>query len=182
LLHGRGSSELSGRGAGQGGLEPLDRHIVRDLGLAVSLYSSASLGGGIASPQSLLHPDNDIAGDRFTTPKHIVPEWYFVPFYGALRSVGSKPLGVLGFIAAVGALAAHVVARCGGGTGLCSRVLSASGSGAAAFLGLGELGGCPPSFPWSEAAGLVALGGGLYLTVGVGAGGGFSRGLSYYCR
>ncbi len=33
------------------------------------------------------HPDNYIQADPLQTPPHIVPEWYFLPFYAILRAV-----------------------------------------------------------------------------------------------
>ena len=38
------------------------------------------------------------------TPAHIVPEWYFLPFYAILRAVPDKLLGVLAMFAAIGVL------------------------------------------------------------------------------
>ena len=38
-------------------------------------------------PNYLGHPDNYIPADPLTTPAHIVPEWYFLPFYAILRAV-----------------------------------------------------------------------------------------------
>ena len=37
-------------------------------------------------PNALGHPDNYIPADPLVTPAHIVPEWYFLPFYAILRS------------------------------------------------------------------------------------------------
>jgi ubiquinol-cytochrome c reductase cytochrome b subunit len=37
-------------------------------------------------PNSLGHPDNYIPANPLATPAHIVPEWYFWPFYAILRS------------------------------------------------------------------------------------------------
>ncbi len=37
-------------------------------------------------PNSLGHPDNYIPANPLSTPAHIVPEWYFWPFYAILRS------------------------------------------------------------------------------------------------
>lgn len=34
------------------------------------------------------------------TPPHIVPEWYFLPFYAILRSIPSKLGGVIALLAA----------------------------------------------------------------------------------
>ncbi len=38
-------------------------------------------------PNVLGHPDNYIPADPLVTPPHIVPEWYFLPFYAMLRAV-----------------------------------------------------------------------------------------------
>ncbi|MEM1380947.1 MAG: cytochrome b/b6 [Pseudomonadota bacterium] len=38
-------------------------------------------------PNSLGHPDNYIPADPLATPAHIVPEWYFLPFYAMLRAI-----------------------------------------------------------------------------------------------
>ncbi len=38
-------------------------------------------------PNMLGHPDNYIEADPLVTPAHIVPEWYFLPFYAILRAV-----------------------------------------------------------------------------------------------
>jgi len=37
-------------------------------------------------PNSLGHPDNYIPANPLATPAHIVPEWYFWPFYAILRA------------------------------------------------------------------------------------------------
>jgi len=39
------------------------------------------------APNMLGHPDNYIPADPLVTPEHIVPEWYFLPFYAILRAV-----------------------------------------------------------------------------------------------
>jgi len=41
------------------------------------------------------HPDNYIAANSLVTPLHIVPEWYFLPYYAILRSIPDKLGGVL---------------------------------------------------------------------------------------
>jgi len=46
-------------------------------------------------PNALGHPDNYIRADSLVTPKHIVPEWYFLPFYAILRAIPNKLGGVL---------------------------------------------------------------------------------------
>ena len=37
-------------------------------------------------PNTLGHPDNYIEANPLSTPAHIVPEWYFYPFYAILRA------------------------------------------------------------------------------------------------
>ncbi len=49
-------------------------------------------------PNALGHPDNYIPANPMVTPAHIVPEWYFLPFYAILRSIPDK----LGGVAAMG--------------------------------------------------------------------------------
>ena len=53
------------------------------------------------SPNSLGHPDNYIPANPMVTPSHIVPEWYFLPFYAILRSIPDKLLGVLAMFSAL---------------------------------------------------------------------------------
>ena len=47
------------------------------------------------APNFLGHADNYIPANPLVTPAHIVPEWYFLPFYAILRSVPDKLGGVL---------------------------------------------------------------------------------------
>jgi len=46
-------------------------------------------------PNYLGHPDNYIPANPMITPAHIVPEWYFLPFYAILRSIPDKLGGVV---------------------------------------------------------------------------------------
>jgi ubiquinol-cytochrome c reductase cytochrome b subunit len=52
-------------------------------------------------PNELGHPDNYIRADALITPKHIVPEWYFLPFYAILRSIPDKLGGVFAMALAI---------------------------------------------------------------------------------
>ena len=47
------------------------------------------------APNFFGEPDNYIPANPLVTPPHIVPEWYFLPFYAILRSVPSKLGGVI---------------------------------------------------------------------------------------
>jgi ubiquinol-cytochrome c reductase cytochrome b subunit len=55
-------------------------------------------------PNLLGHPDNYIRANALVTPAHIVPEWYFLPFYAILRAVPSKLGGVVAMGASIGIL------------------------------------------------------------------------------
>jgi ubiquinol-cytochrome c reductase cytochrome b subunit len=59
-------------------------------------------------PNYLGHPDNYIPADPLKTPAHIVPEWYYLPFYAILRAItfnigpiDSKLGGVLAMASAI---------------------------------------------------------------------------------
>jgi ubiquinol-cytochrome c reductase cytochrome b subunit len=56
-------------------------------------------------PNVLGHPDNYIPANPLSTPAHIVPEWYFLPFYAILRSIHDKLGGVICMVAAIVCLA-----------------------------------------------------------------------------
>ena len=59
--------------------------VIKDLvALAIILAIFAAIVGFI--PNYLGHPDNYIEADPLVTPAHIVPEWYFLPFYAILRA------------------------------------------------------------------------------------------------
>jgi ubiquinol-cytochrome c reductase cytochrome b subunit len=55
------------------------------------------------APDIFAHSDNYIMANPLVTPAHIVPEWYFLPFYAILRAIDfnfildSKLLGVIFF-------------------------------------------------------------------------------------
>ena len=54
-------------------------------GLAVFLL--IYLGFVFFAPNALGEPDNYIPANPLNTPPHIVPEWYFLPYYAILRAV-----------------------------------------------------------------------------------------------
>jgi ubiquinol-cytochrome c reductase cytochrome b subunit len=63
------------------------------------------------APDYLGHPDNYIEANPLVTPPHIVPEWYFLPFYAILRAITfdvwfieAKLMGVLLMFASIGVL------------------------------------------------------------------------------
>ena len=46
-------------------------------------------------PNFLSHADNYIPANPAVTPTHIVPEWYYLPFYAILRAIPDKLMGVI---------------------------------------------------------------------------------------
>ncbi|GAA0321306.1 cytochrome b N-terminal domain-containing protein [Sphingomonas oligophenolica] len=59
------------------------------------------------APNSLGHPDNYIPANSLSTPAHIVPEWYFWPFYAILRAFTSDfilPAKLWGVLAMFGSI------------------------------------------------------------------------------
>jgi ubiquinol-cytochrome c reductase cytochrome b subunit len=59
-------------------------------------------------PNALGHPDNYIPANPMSTPAHIVPEWYFWPFYAILRAFTADfffiPAKLMGVIAMFGSI------------------------------------------------------------------------------
>jgi ubiquinol-cytochrome c reductase cytochrome b subunit len=58
-------------------------------------------------PDLLGHPDNLIPANPYSTPQHIVPEWYFLWVYAILRSIPNKAMGVV----AIGLVFASLIAQ-----------------------------------------------------------------------
>ncbi len=97
-------------------------YVIKDLfALAVLLAVFFAIVGFM--PNFLGHPDNYIEANPLATPAHIVPEWYFLPFYAILRAftadvwlvqlvqfvtfgiVDAKFFGVLAMFAAIAVMA-----------------------------------------------------------------------------
>ena len=55
-------------------------------------------------PNILGHSDNYIKANPMVTPAHIVPEWYFLPFYAILRAIPDKLGGVIAMFSSILAL------------------------------------------------------------------------------
>jgi quinol-cytochrome oxidoreductase complex cytochrome b subunit len=56
-------------------------------------------------PNYLGDADNYIQANPMKTPAHIVPEWYFLPYYAILRSIPNKLAGVIAMFGAIALLA-----------------------------------------------------------------------------
>jgi quinol-cytochrome oxidoreductase complex cytochrome b subunit len=59
--------------------------------MALSLFAAYLVS---FNPELLGHPDNNIPANPYSTPAHIVPEWYFLAVYAILRSIPNKLAGV----------------------------------------------------------------------------------------
>ena len=53
------------------------------------------------APNLFGEPDNYIPANPLVTPPHIVPEWYFLPYYAILRAIPNKLLGVLAMFGSI---------------------------------------------------------------------------------
>jgi len=80
------------------------------LGVFLLIY----LGFTFFAPNFFGEPDNYIPADPLVTPAHIVPEWYFLPFYAMLRAVPDNFIDVFGILPIIiSAKAAGVVVMFG---------------------------------------------------------------------
>ena len=75
-------------------------YTVKD-GFALVLFLILFMGFVFYSPNSLGHPDNYIPANPLVTPEHIVPEWYFLPFYAILRAIPDKLMGVVAMFGSI---------------------------------------------------------------------------------
>jgi len=78
-------------------------YTVKD-GFAISVFLLLYGSFVFWNPNILGHPDNYVPANPLVTPSHIVPEWYFLPFYAILRAVPDKLGGVLAMFGAIGVL------------------------------------------------------------------------------
>jgi quinol-cytochrome oxidoreductase complex cytochrome b subunit len=61
------------------------------LGVFLMVYFAAVFW----APNMLGDPVNYVPANPLVTPEHIVPEWYYLPFYAILRAVPNKLLGIV---------------------------------------------------------------------------------------
>ncbi len=78
-------------------------YTVKD-GFAIAVFLLLYASFVFYNPNVLGHADNYIPANPLVTPAHIVPEWYFLPFYAILRAVPDKLGGVLLMFGAIATL------------------------------------------------------------------------------
>lgn len=100
LLHENGSNNPLGIDSKQGKISFYPYFYVKDL-FSFIIFSLLFSIFVFFLPNTLGHPDNYIPANPLVTPAHIVPEWYFLPFYAILRSIPDKLGGVIAMFAAL---------------------------------------------------------------------------------
>ncbi|MBP2292683.1 cytochrome b [Azospirillum rugosum] len=84
---------------------PFNPYVTIKDGFAVVVFLIFYAAFVFFAPNYLGHPDNYIPANPLVTPAHIVPEWYFLPFYAILRAIPDKLGGVLAMFGAIAVLA-----------------------------------------------------------------------------
>lgn len=97
LLHKVGSSSPIGSDTGVDDVPFYPYFFSKDL-FAFSVYLLVFGIFVFYFPNVLNHPDNYIPADPLHTPAHVVPEWYFLPYYAILRSIPHKAGGIVAML------------------------------------------------------------------------------------
>jgi len=84
---------------------PFTPHATMKDGLGVVMFLLLYCWFIFYVPNYLGDADNYIPANPLKTPPHIVPEWYFLPFYAILRAIPDKLMGVIAMFAAIAVLA-----------------------------------------------------------------------------
>lgn len=156
VLHETGSSSPSSSRPEDGDLLPFFPYFfTKDL---VTLIGFLTVGSFFVffAPDALGHPDNYIEANPYVTPTHIVPEWYFLPFYAILRAIPHKAAGALAMIFAIVCFAFLPALRVliPGNQGVPARSVRLW---ALNFILLGFLGACPAEYPYNIIAAVCTV-------------------------
>ncbi|WP_420433766.1 cytochrome b [Hyphobacterium sp.] len=96
---------------GKGDTLPFHPYYTVKDGFAIVVFLMIFMGFVFYAPNVLGHADNYIEANPLSTPAHIVPEWYLLPFYAILRAItfdigpiSAKLGGVLAMFGAIGVL------------------------------------------------------------------------------
>ena len=80
---------------------PMAPHAVMKDAFALSVFVLLFAWFIFFAPDYLGHADNYVEANPLSTPPHIVPEWYFLPYYAILRAIPNKLLGVIAMFSAI---------------------------------------------------------------------------------
>ena len=94
LLHTDGSNDPIGSDTGIDDIPFYPYFLIKDL-FAFTCFLFIFAFFVFCAPNVLNHPDNCVPANSIKTPPHVVPEWYFLPFYAILRSIPHKAGGIL---------------------------------------------------------------------------------------
>lgn len=100
LLHSAGSSNPLGISSQTDSVPFHPYYSIKDLFSVILFFLFLSIYIFFL-PNALGHSDNYLQANSAATPEHIVPEWYFLPFYAVLRAFPNKLLGVILLLAAI---------------------------------------------------------------------------------
>ena len=96
---------------GKGDTLPFHPYYTVKDGFAIAVFLAIFALFVFYMPNALGHADNSIEANPLVTPAHIVPEWYFLPFYAILRAITfdigpitAKLGGVLAMFGSIGLL------------------------------------------------------------------------------
>jgi ubiquinol-cytochrome c reductase cytochrome b subunit len=84
---------------------PFTPHATMKDGLGITVFMLLYCWFIFYVPNYLGDADNYIQANPMKTPAHIVPEWYFLPYYAILRSIPNKLMGVIAMFASIALLA-----------------------------------------------------------------------------
>ncbi|MBP2228801.1 cytochrome b [Azospirillum agricola] len=85
---------------------PFNPYVTVKDGFAVVIFMIVYAAFVFFMPNYMGHPDNYIPANPLVTPAHIVPEWYFLPFYAILRAIPDKLGGVIAMFGSIALLMA----------------------------------------------------------------------------
>ncbi|MCW5747143.1 MAG: cytochrome b, partial [Alphaproteobacteria bacterium] len=80
---------------------PFSPYYVTKDGLAVVVFLIFYAGFVFFAPDFFGEVDNYIPANPLQTPPHIVPEWYFLPYYAILRGIPDKLGGVIAMFGSI---------------------------------------------------------------------------------
>lgn len=100
LLHKVGSNNPIGSDSGIDDIPFYPYFVSKDI-FAFTVYLLVFAIFVFYFPNVLNHPDNCIPADPLQTPAHVVPEWYFLPYYAILRSIPHKAGGIVAMLGSI---------------------------------------------------------------------------------